>query len=127
LEQKDPDGNPIFHVVDWRPICPACKHKEVRTKIRVRPSLRFSLFVMPRQVEKCPHKVFNALDFRSRSDQDRVEALMRPFGGYEQEMLNMRVGADPTQPRSPTHSEWQATRASPFSNRGTLSKWSSSP
>jgi len=91
VKATDPDGNKIFHVVDWRPLCPACKHKEARTK---------------KEVLSCKHGNYSALDFRSRSDQDRVEALLAPFGGYEQEMLNMRVG----DMSEPFFQDWQLDR-----------------
>lgn len=85
LSGQYPDlHQPVWHVLDWRPMCQACLNLE-RT----------------RQAEVvCRHLGNNRppeMHFRSESSVARLAGLMAPFGAYEAEMLNLQE-PDPEQP-----------------------------
>ena len=76
LEAKDKNGNPLMKVISMRRQCLSCEHREKRTQQEV----------------NCQHVAQRPLSFRSRSDEDRLEAYLKPFGdAYATEMLNKRT------------------------------------
>jgi hypothetical protein len=73
LTSKLPNGRPVLRTINWRKQCLACENREKKTQTEV----------------ECHHHASRPLHFRSRTDEEILEALMRPFGdAYATEMLN---------------------------------------
>jgi hypothetical protein len=77
LEARDKEGNPVMRVINMRRQCLACEHREKRTQQEV----------------ECNHVAQRPLSFRSRSDENRLQAFLTPFGeaAHASEMLNRRA------------------------------------
>jgi hypothetical protein len=71
------DGCPIVKVIDYRASCNECLLREQQTGVEVH----------------CTHVVRPPKHFRTRTDEERLEALMSPFGSYDREMLNIPPSA----------------------------------
>jgi hypothetical protein len=77
------DGKPVMKVLNWRRTCFACAEKEKRTQVEI----------------ECKHVSARPMHFRSRTDEQMLEAMMKCFGdtSYAREMLNQSA-ADNSRP-----------------------------
>ncbi len=74
LDAKTKDGKNVLRVLNWRPTCVMCAEQEKRTQVEV----------------QCKHVSSRPMHFRTRTDEEMLEAMMLSFGEsvYGREMLN---------------------------------------